>query len=202
MYFVRTTRIGQTDRPRGRTRLRERAAAVGVHARAFDEQRHKGSSDRNVEAIGDADVGVHGGHAGVDVQRQSIDIERRGLVRELVRCRHKRAVAQVAAVERREMQLLHREPERRAVATAGQRPLREERPEALRRTFDRAKLRVQAVHERSGRRGHRQGREIFRKRARDGRAGRLSGFAISLHAARRHRLVRHQEREHVADRLR
>jgi len=46
------------------------------------------------------------------------------------------------------MQLLQREAERRLVPAGAQRTLCEKRTEALRGAFDRAKLRVQAIHER------------------------------------------------------
>ena len=139
--------VGQADRFRARRRLRELAAAIRVDARAGHRQPHERRRDADFQPVGDADVAVERRHARVDVERQLIDVERRGLVGELVRGRHERPVTQAAAVERRERRCSNVTPARRLSAAGGLRAFDEERTEGLRRAFDRAQLRVQLIHE-------------------------------------------------------
>src|SRR5439155_22713218 len=112
-----------------------------------------------------------------------IDVERCALVDELIRRRHERSVAKVAAVERRESKLLDRQSERGLMAPGRLRALDEERPKILRRALDRAELGIEAVDEAARRGRDRQRSEVREQGARNRLARRLRRRAIAREVA-------------------
>ena len=143
--------IGEPDRAAARGRLRERSPAICIQPRAVDAERHDRRGKSDFHPVRHADRSVQRRDVGIDVQRKRVDVERRALVFECVRRRDKRSVAEVAAVERRKAQMLHRHADRRLTAPARQRALEKKWTERARRALHGAELRVQPVHERAGR---------------------------------------------------